>query len=98
MSHDDAIRRVVIHGFMCNFRVDRRAIERRFDLDFDAYFAEDLRRLAEHEASGMVTVDGDEIRATPQGELFIRNLAMCFDVHWRQKHEGKGKNLFSKTV
>lgn len=98
LSDDDALRRVVIHGFMCNFRVDRREIERRFDLDFGETFAEDLRRLGEHVDSGMVTIDDDEIRATPQGELFIRNLAMCFDVHWREKHEGKGKNLFSKTV
>ena len=98
LSEDDGVRRVVIHQFMCNFRIDRRAIEQRFDLDFATYFAEDLRRLAEHEQHGLVTVADDAIQATPEGELFIRNLAMCFDVHWREKHEGKGKNLFSKTV
>ena len=29
LSDDDKLRRVVIHDFMCNFRIDRRAIERR---------------------------------------------------------------------
>ena len=88
----------VIDGYLDEAGIDRRAIEQRFDLDFATYFAEDLRRLAEHEQHGLVTVADDAIQATPEGELFIRNLAMCFDVHWREKHEGKGKNLFSKTV
>ncbi|MDF1800686.1 MAG: oxygen-independent coproporphyrinogen III oxidase [Planctomycetota bacterium] len=98
LTEDDKLRRVVIHQFMCNFRIDRRAIEAQFGLAFEATFAEDLRRLEGYAESGLVTIDDDAIQATPEGELFIRNLAMCFDVHWREKHEGKGKNLFSKTV
>ena len=98
LTPDDLLRRVVVHDLMCNFRIDRRAIERRFGLDFAEYFAEDLSRLADGAANGLVTITDDEIQATPEGELFIRNLAMCFDVHWREKHEGKAKNLFSKTV
>ncbi len=98
LSDDDELRRVVIHELMCNFRIDRRAIESRFDLDFASTFAEDLSRLQEHVDSGLVAIDDDEIRATPEGELFIRNLAMCFDVYWREKHEGEDKDIFSKTV
>ena len=98
LTEDDKLRRVVIHEFMCNFRIDRRGIESRFGLDFASTFAEDLARLEDHAKNGMVHIDDDEIRATPEGELFIRNLAMCFDVYWRERHEGKGKNLFSKTV
>lgn len=98
LSDDDVLRRAVIHQFMCNFRIDVQALEARFGLDFEAVFAEDLRRLSEYEASGMVTITPEEIRATPVGELFIRNLAMCFDVYWRERHEGRGKDVFSKTV
>lgn len=98
LSPDDELRRVVIHQLMCNFRIDKRAIEARFGIDFDATFAEDLRRLGDYADNGMVTLEPDAIRATPEGELFIRNLAMCFDVYWREKHEGKDKDLFSKTV
>jgi len=98
LTADDELRRVVIHQLMCNFRIDRRAIEARFDLDFEQAFAEDLRRLAAYAEDGMVTITDDEIRATPVGELFVRNLAMCFDVYWRERHEGEGKDVFSKTV
>jgi oxygen-independent coproporphyrinogen-3 oxidase len=95
---DDDVRRHVIHELMCNFRIDIPAVEKAYGLDFAAYFAEDLRRLGEHEATGMVTVAPDRIEATPQGELFIRNLAMCFDKYWRDKHEGADKPVFSRTV
>ena len=98
LTDDDVLRRVVIHQFMCNFRIDRRAIEARSGLDFDAAFAVDLARLQDYADNGLVTIDKDWIQATPEGELFIRNLAMCFDVHWRTKHEGQDKNVFSKTV
>jgi oxygen-independent coproporphyrinogen-3 oxidase len=98
LTDDDKLRRVVVHDLMCNFRIDRRAIETRFNLEFASTFAEDLSRLEEHANNGMVTITDDEIRATPEGELFIRNLAMCFDTYWREKHEGRDKDIFSRTV
>jgi len=98
LSEDDKLRRAVIHEFMCNFRIDRRAVEARFGVDFEATFAEDLRRLRPHVDTGMVTIDDNAILATPKGELFIRNLAMCFDVYWRERHEGRSKKVFSQTV
>ncbi|MFT7579857.1 MAG: oxygen-independent coproporphyrinogen-3 oxidase [Myxococcota bacterium] len=98
MTEDDRVRRTVIHALMCNFRIDRRAIEARFDLDFAVTFAEDLCRLEEYAAAGLVTVDEEAIVATPEGELFVRNLAMCFDVYWRERHEGSTQKRFSQTV
>ncbi len=95
---DDDVRRHVIHELMCNFRIDVPEVERRYGLEFATYFAEDLRRLQEHVATGMVTVTPERIQASPTGELFIRNLAMCFDKYWREKHEGADKPIFSRTV
>ena len=97
-SDEDELRREVIHELMCNFRVDKRGIERRFGIVFDEHFAEDLRRLAAHEDNGLVTIGDDAIQATPAGELFIRNLAMCFDTYWRDKHEKGDSPIFSRTV
>jgi oxygen-independent coproporphyrinogen-3 oxidase len=81
---------------MCNFRVDFDAIEKRHGIDFADYFADDLAALAEHEADGMVTVGDDAIEATPVGELFVRNLAMCFDRYLRDKQGDQP--VFSRTM
>lgn len=97
-SPDDEVRRDVIHALMCNFRVDISEIERRYALNFQEYFAHDLGLLAEHEREGLVRIGRDSIEATPVGELFVRNLAMCFDRYQREKHAADTRPVFSRTV
>ena len=95
---DDEVRRTVIHELMCNFRVDTADISRRFGLDFATYFADDLALLAASEREGLVKICGSRIEATPVGELFVRNLAMCFDRYQREKHDVESRPVFSRTV
>jgi len=97
-TEDDQIRNFVIHEIMCNARLDVRPVEERFGIDFAAYFAEDLRRLRSPENEALVHVTDDAIEATPVGELFVRNLAICFDRWWREKHEKSDRPVFSRTV
>lgn len=97
-NEDDEIRREVIHDLMCNGRVDFAAVEQRFGIRFTEYFAQDLDELKEHAETGMVTIGTDAIEATPLGELFIRNLARCFDRYWREKHADGESPVFSRTV
>ncbi len=94
---DDEVRRDVIHELMCNFRVDFAAIESKHDIEFSDYFADDLAELSAYEADGMVGIADHAIEATPVGELFVRNLAMCFDRYWREKQHGD-QPVFSRTV
>jgi len=97
-SADDEVRRAVIHELMCNFRVDTAAIGRRYGLDFERYFADDLALLRAEEAQGLARILPGRIEATPTGELFVRNLAMCFDRYMREKHAGEARPVFSRTV
>jgi len=97
-SADDEVRRAVIHELMCNFRIDCDAIASRFGIGFAEYFADDLNLLAAHEAEGLVRVTPGSIEATPVGELFVRNLAMCFDRYQREVHAADDRPVFSRTV
>jgi len=98
LSDEDLLRRTVIHELMCNFRVDKRAVEASFGIDFDGTFAVDLERVQLLEREGLAEITADEVRATATGELFVRNLAMCFDTYWRNSHEGEDERVFSRTV
>ena len=98
LSKDDQLRRSVIHDLMCNFRIDIPGHEKRYGIEFAKYFAEDLKRLAEHEREGLVTLGDDLVEATPMGGLFVRNLAMCFDRYFWEKHSESGDPVFSRTV
>jgi oxygen-independent coproporphyrinogen-3 oxidase len=97
-SRDDEIRADVIHRLMCNFVIDRGAVEERWGIDFGDYFAPDLELLAPYREEGLLTIERESIRATAAGEIFVRNLAMCFDRYMREKHAGEAKPVFSRTV
>ena len=97
LSHDDLLRRAVISRLLCHTVIPKREIESEFGITFDEYFAAELERLEEPRDDGLVTLDAGEIRVTPLGRIFIRNVAMIFDryLHEQQMDE---KPLFSKTL
>jgi oxygen-independent coproporphyrinogen-3 oxidase len=97
LSDDDRLRRAVISRLLCHTVVPKREIEREFSVDFDEYFAEELRRLEAPREDGLVLVDANEIRTTWLGRVFIRNLAMIFDPYLEKQHMN-AKPLFSKTL
>jgi len=85
LNHDDLIRREVIKKLICNFKLDIKAIELRFSLNFAAYFAEDIKLLQCFIDDQLVCIDEHEINVQPKGRLLIRNICMCFDVYMRNK-------------
>jgi len=94
LAPDDFVRRAVIKQLICNFRLDKGAIEREFGICFDSYFREDLALLAPMVADALVMVDADRIEVQPVGRLLIRNICMCFDKYMRDKL----KHNFSRVI
>jgi oxygen-independent coproporphyrinogen-3 oxidase len=97
LSQDDELRRAVIGRLLCHTVIFKREIEREFGIAFDEYFAAELESLAEPRDEGLVTLGADEIRVTPLGRIFIRNIAMAFDRYLREQQMDK-RPLFSKTL
>jgi oxygen-independent coproporphyrinogen-3 oxidase len=98
LSDDDTLRRHVITELMCNFHVSRSVVERKFEIDFGAYFAKELALLrADHGpiADGLLEVDDAALTVTPRGRLFVRNVCMAFD-RYLGSHEGRP--VFSRTI
>ena len=97
LDEDDVVRRHVVTQLMCNLQLDTRTTGRRFGIDFDTYFALERRELTEGPvAHGFVVDDGDVLRVTPAGRLFVRNVCMIFDRHLREKRGATP--VFSRTV
>jgi len=94
---DDELRRQIIHDLMCNFRVDRRAIEARHGIVFEDHLRASLAKLAPFVTDGMCEIDDAGLRAVGLGQVFVRNLAMCFDAHLDAKLAAKDP-VFSRTV
>ena len=95
LSDEDHLRRHVIMRLMCDFALDYPAVEKQFDIDFRAHFADGLADLAAMAADGLVELRPDGLTVLPAGRLLIRNIAMAFDEHLRQKSE---EVKFSKVI
>ncbi|HEV2491112.1 MAG TPA: oxygen-independent coproporphyrinogen III oxidase [Candidatus Acidoferrales bacterium] len=97
LAKDDVIRRELITRILCHAVLRKAKIEEKFNIHFDEYFARELAELAPMRDDGLVILEPGEIRVTPLGRIFIRNIAIPFD---RYLHEQKmdSRPLFSKTL
>ena len=97
MTFDDHVRRETIMQLMCHLQIDKRAIESKFGIDFEMYFAADLPKLAPFIVDELLENNAERIFIKGAGKLIIRNVAMCFDAHLAEMTK-VNKSVFSKTV
>jgi len=81
LTTEDRLRRSVIESIMCHGEVKFESFEANFDIDFHDHFALELSRLEQLEADGLIRIGDDEFRATPEGRLLLRAVAMVFDEY-----------------
>ena len=79
LSEDDQLRADLIQQLMCQGEVPIAALERRYGIRFNEYFADSIDLLKPLELDGLVRVEASRISVTPPGRLLLRNIAMCFD-------------------
>ncbi len=94
LDADDKLRREVITQLICHFHLNKQAIERQFEIDFDDYFADELAQLQEMEKDGLLNLDENDIQVRPEGKLLIRNVCMVFDRYLREQPQRR----FSKVI
>lgn len=95
LSFDDRVRREVIASMLCHGVVVIPEIEATYRIRFREYFADALERLIPCAADGLVEISESELRATPLGRVFLRNLAMPFDAYLPAQLE---RPVFSRTL
>ena len=93
LNEDDHLRGEVIQQLICNNTLDTGRIETGFDIDFESYFAAELKQLKLMAQDGLVRVGDNRLDVTARGRLLIRNVCKVFD-HYRVEQEEK----FSKMI
>lgn len=91
LSEEDTIIRKMILDLMCR----NQALLQHPVLDQD-FVLEALQKLALLETDGLVTVTGNQIKVTPMGMSFIRNISAAIDAHLWRNHSSA--NTFSKAI
>ena len=97
LSADDVFRRAVIGRLLCHTMIPKHEVEAEFGISFDEYFAAECSAWKPPREEGLVVLSPDEIRVTPLGRIFIRNVAMTFDRYLHEQQMDQ-RPLFSKTL
>jgi oxygen-independent coproporphyrinogen-3 oxidase len=97
-TDDDTIRRQVITELMCNFFVDRTAVEKKFGINFDRYFSSELETLMAPGgpiSDGFLRIRPHGLEVSDDGRLFVRTICMHFDRYLRLH---ANRPTFSRTI
>jgi oxygen-independent coproporphyrinogen-3 oxidase len=98
LTEEDHLRRTVITNLLCHCVIKKREVEKQFGIaSFDEKFAREVAALPEFVADGLVEPRTDEVRVTPLGRIFIRNVAMLFDPYLLKRPADQPK-IFSRTL
>jgi oxygen-independent coproporphyrinogen-3 oxidase len=95
LTQDDLVRRAVIQALSCHFRVAKESVELAHLLDFDAYFAQEMKDLRRLEAEGLVELQPDWIIVTSKGRLLVRVVCAVFDRYLRER---EARAEYSKVI
>ncbi len=95
LNRDDEIRRAVIKQLICHFELDMVKMEQQLGIQFEEYFAEDLKLLQTFIDDKLVNIENRQISISPTGRLLIRNICICFDVYFREKAR---QQQFSRVI
>jgi len=94
LDADDKLRRAVITDLICHFELHKAKVEKAFGIDFNDYFANELKDLEGMQKDGLLKHEVDRIEVNPAGKLLIRNICMVFDRYLRDKNNQR----FSKVI
>jgi len=95
LTEDDLIRREVITQLICNFQLNYKTVEQRWNIRIADYFEQELSRLPAMQADGLLEIQVDSITVLPKGRLLIRNICMAFDSYLPLAAQQKN---FSKVI
>jgi oxygen-independent coproporphyrinogen III oxidase len=95
LNDDDLVRRAIIQALMCHFELAKESFNKAYLIDFDNYFATELKELREYEREGLLEISPQSIKVTPKGRMLIRNICMVFDKYLRTRQQHA---LYSKVI
>jgi len=81
MSRDDRMRQELISELMCNLYLNFHDFGEKWAFDPFETLADELSQLRVLEADGLLQLQDGVLQVTHTGRLFLRNIAMLFDVY-----------------
>ena len=74
---------------MCHLEIDKRDIERKFNINFEEYFAADIPKMQTFIDENLLVNDKDKIKIIGAGILIIQKCSNVFRRLFGKNDEGK---------
>ena len=98
VTAQDKLRRHIIMGLICELKLDTGEVNRQFGVDFNTDFQEELAQLRPMADDGLLEITPGELRVTPRGRAFLRNICMPFDAYLTRHSGDQPPPRFSATI
>lgn len=85
LNTDDLIRRDIINGILCTYTLNFKDIERKYNIDFNAYFSKEMGGLSDLIYDGIIEISNEMLTVTQLGRIFIRHVCKVFDRYFKDK-------------
>ena len=94
LNDDDLLRKKVIQDIACQFELNFKAIENKFDIEFESYFAKELDDLKDMQKDDLLQFNDNGFTVSSAGRILVRHICMVFDIYLRKQSEQR----FSKVI
>ncbi len=95
LTDEDKIRKKIIMQIMCKGEVNFPEFLSQTGINIPEKYSSELDQLAGFESDGLLIQTPNGFHITETGRLFLRNIAMVFDEHLKNRQQ---KVTYSKTV
>ena len=98
LDDDDILRRHIISELMCHSELTFKTVSEAFNIDFKAYFDEELNSLGDFIEDGLLVLSEEKIQITPAGRMLLRNIAMKFDAYLKPGGKQAKEATYSRLI
>ena len=79
---------------MCNFQLKFDIFFEKFDISYHDYFKDEHPYLKQFADDDFMEISDHNLKVTPLGRTFVRNIAMTFDAYLKEDN----RPIFSRTI
>ncbi|NNJ72890.1 MAG: oxygen-independent coproporphyrinogen III oxidase, partial [Enterobacterales bacterium] len=98
LDDDDILRRHIISELMCHSELTFKTVSDAFNIDFKAYFDEELNSLGDFIEDDLLVLSEEKIQITPAGRMLLRNIAMKFDAYLKPGGKQAKEATYSRLI
>jgi oxygen-independent coproporphyrinogen-3 oxidase len=83
LTEDDLVRMDIIQkGILTYYQINKKEINKKFNIDFDDYFRDEMKKLLPFKNDNVITFHDHVININDYGKFIAKHIAFVFDKYY----------------